>query len=357
MSREDRIPKKQVRKVLKTAHWISRHRKKKLPPVAREKLDQAAANLEEAWRGGDTREVRNRLKKLLGLLEGELARFRKSSAREWTESILFALAMVFLIRTFIVEPFKIPTGSMTPTLLGVKKVCPTCGAEGRYDQKTCPRDGTRLKLEHIGDKILVNKFIYGTKTPDRIPFTSILLPYFQLPALRQPRRGDIVVFHYPEEVAIDYVKRLVGLPGETIEIRGGKIIADGREVGTPEMEGIKYQNIDSFTGNSSGWWGLTGQRFTVPARGMVIPLDLNNRGYWEDLVRRDGGEVEVTNGTVYIDGKPRTSYTVSQDYYYVLGDNTGNSRDSRFWGFVPKKYLQGNVFFKYWPPRRWGIVR
>ncbi len=263
--------------------------------------------------------------------------------------------MVFLIRTFIVEPFKIPTGSMTPTLLGVKKFCPTCGAEGRYDQKICPYDGTRLKLEHIGDKILVNKFIYGTKTPDRIPFTAILLPYLQLPALRQPRRGDIVVFHYPEDVAIDYVKRLVGLPGETLEIRRGKILADGREVGTPEMEKIHYQNVGPFPGETPAW-GMAGQRFTVPARGMVIPLELENREYWEDIILRDGRQLEIAEGTVYIDGQPRTDYTVDQDYYYVLGDNTGNSRDSRYWGFVPERYLQGNVFFKYWPPRRWGTV-
>ncbi len=356
MNREERRLKKRIRKALKTARWISRHRKKKLASETRQRLNEAADGLARARREGSIREERNRLKKLDGLLEGELARYRKSAVREWTESILFALVMVFLIRTFIVEPFKIPTGSMTPTLLGVKKICPTCGAPGRHNQKNCPYDGTRLKLEHIGDKILVNKFIFGTKTPDRIPFTSILLPYLQLPALRQPRRGDVVVFHYPEDVSIDYVKRLVGLPGETIEIRGGKILADGREVGTPEMERIDYQNVGPFPGDTPAW-GQAGQRFTVPARGMVIPLDPEDRGYWEDLVRRDGRRLEIKDKTVWIDGQPRTSYTVEQDYYYVLGDNTGNSRDSRYWGFVPEKYLQGNVFFKYWPPRRWGTVR
>lgn len=356
MNREERKLKKQIRRALKTARWISRHRRKKLTAEVRTRLREAAANLEEARRGGDPRAERGRLKKLAGLLEGELARFRKSTFREWTESIIFALLMVFLIRTFIVEPFKIPTGSMTPTLLGVKKVCPTCGSEGRYNQKTCPYDGTRLKLEHIGDKILVNKFIYGAKTPDRVPFTSILLPYLQLPALREPRRGDIVVFHYPEDVAIDYVKRLVGLPGETIEIREEKIWADGREVATPEMKGVHYQNVD-FLPNNEPVWGMTGQRFTVPARGMEISLDPETRQHWEELVRHDGRRLEIKNGVVYVDGQPRSSYVLGQDYYYVLGDNSSNSRDSRYWGFVPEKFLQGNVVFKYWPPRRWGFVR
>lgn len=356
MNREERKLKKEIRKALKAGRWIARRRKKKLSPEAGERLNEAVARLKAARRQGDPREAKNRLKKLSGLLEGELTRFRKSAWREWTESILFALAMVFLIRTFLVEPFKIPTGSMTPTLLGVKKVCPTCGTEGRYNQKTCPYDGTRLKLEHIGDKILVNKFIYGAKTPDRIPFTAILLPYLQLPAFREPRRGDIVVFHYPEDVAVDYVKRLIGLPGETIEIREGRILADGREVATAEMAKIHYENAGPVP-NGSPAWGLPGQRFTVPARGMVIPLDPRNRASWEDLVRRDGKRLEIKDGVVYVDGHPRTSYTIGQDYYFVLGDNTTNSRDSRYWGFVPEKYLQGSVFFKYWPPRRWGMVR
>jgi len=356
MKREERRLRKQARKALKAARWIGRHRKKKLTPEARDKLRQAAAGLEQARRGGDIREERSRLKKLSGLLEGELARLKKSTFREWTESILFALIMVFLVRTFIVEPFKIPTGSMTPTLLGVKKVCPTCGAEGRYNQKTCPYDGSRLKLEHIGDKILVNKFIYGAKTPDRIPFTGILLPYLQLPALREPRRGDIVVFHYPEDVAIDYVKRLVGLPGETIEIREGRIWVDGREVDTPELAGIDYRNVDSLPPDRPAW-GRTGQRFTVPALGMQILLDPDRRRYWEHLLLHDGRKVEIENGTVLVDGRPRTTYTLEQDYYYVLGDNSSNSTDSRYWGFVPERFMQGNVFFKYWPPRRWGLVR
>ena len=82
-------------------------------------------------------------------------------------------------------------------------------------------DGASLRTARIGDRILVNKFIYGAKTPDRIPFTGILLPYLQLPALRSPRRGDIVVFHYPEDLKVDFVKRLAGLPGDTLEIRDG----------------------------------------------------------------------------------------------------------------------------------------
>ncbi len=355
MNREERKLRKGIRSALKSGSWILKHRKKKIFPDAREKLSEAIDRLKEAAKTGDQKEQRNRLKKLNALLEGDLTPFRKTTVREWTESILFALVMVFIIRGFIVQPFKIPTGSMSPTLLGVKKVCPTCGQEYRYDRKQCD-DGTPLVLEHIGDKILVNKFIYGAKTPDRIPFTSILLPYLQLPAIRQPRRGDIVVFHFPDDVSTDYVKRLVGLPGETIEIRDGKIIADGKDVSTPEMKKVYYTNGRPFEQRRI-LYGRPGQRFVVPAKGMVINLDPGTRMYWEDLIKLDGHEVEVDNGRILVDGVPRHSYTIEQNYYFVMGDNSSNSRDSRYWGFVPEKYMVGEVFFKYWPPRRWGFAR
>ncbi|MFH1038082.1 MAG: signal peptidase I [PVC group bacterium] len=352
MSREERKLRKETRAVLKSGRWILKRRKKKLSPDRREKLSEAIGRLETAAPNGDPKEIRSNAKKLSVLLTGDLAPFRKGAFREWAESILFALLMVFIIRTVIVQPFKIPTGSMQPTLLGVKKICPACGREYRYDRKTCD-DGTPLVLEHIGDKILVNKFIYGARTPDRIPYTSILLPYLQLPALRKPRRGDIVVFHYPEDVSIDYVKRLVGLPGETIEIRDGKIIADGKDVATPEMEKMYYTNGRPFEQIP---YGRPGQSFVVPAKGMVINLDPGTRESWQDLVRADGHGLEVTDGSVLIDEEPRRSYALEQNHYYVLGDNSTNSRDSRYWGFVPEKYLVGEVFFKYWPPRRWGFA-
>jgi len=122
------------------------------------------------------------------------------------------------------------------------------------------------------------------------------------------------------------------------------------------MEKVNYKNVDFLPGEEPAW-GMTGQRFTVPARGMEISLDPETQQYWADLVLHDGRRLEIDDEVVRVDGQPRTSYTLGQDYYFVLGDNSSNSRDSRYWGFVPEKFLQGNVFFKYWPPRRWGLVR
>ena len=355
MNRDIKKLRKSARGSVKAGRWIVKHRRKMLSASTIKILNETVLRLQDAIRSGDLKAGRSSLKKLNGLLEGKASGARKSKFREWTESIIFALIMVFVIRNFIVEPFKIPTGSMTPTLLGVKKVCPVCGRNYRYDVNTCSVDGTALEIEHVGDKILVTKFLYGARTPDRIPFTGILLPFLQFPAIRSPRRGDIVVFHFPEKLELDYVKRLVGLPGETIEIRGGRILADGRDVTTAEMAKVYYENI----GNSRSrehYYGQTDLPFTIPERGMVIPLEPDTRWYWSPLIERDGHVFKIENDLVLIDGSPRHSYTVEQNYYYVLGDNSSNSRDSRYWGFVPEKYLVGKVFFKYWPPRRWGFT-
>jgi|GEM_PF-93886 len=351
---ERRLP-KEIKSALKSGKWILKHRKKKLSSNARERLEQAIARLEVARESGSLKEKKNSLKKISSLLAEELAHLRKSKFREWTESILFALIMVFIIRSFIVQPFKIPTGSMTPTLFGVKKVCPVCGRNYRYDVNTCSVDGAGLEVEHVGDKILVTKFLYGARTPDRIPFTGILLPFLQLPAIRSPQRGDIVVFHFPEKLEMDYVKRLVGLPGETIEIRDGRIMADGKDATTSEMAKVYYENIGNRR-ESAHYYGEAGVPFTVPKRGMIIPLKEDTSWYWSPLIKMDGHDLNLENGTVIIDGSPMKTYTIEQDYYYVLGDNSRNSRDSRYWGFVPEKYLVGKVFFKYWPPRRWGFT-
>jgi len=348
MNRDIKKVKKAAHGSLKAARWITKHGKKKLSSATIESLNETVIKLQNALKFEDLKSCRSALNKLNGLLEGEASAARKSKFREWTESILFALIMVFIIRSFIVQPFKIPTGSMTPTLLGVKKVCPVCERDYRYDVNICSVDGSKLEVEHVGDKILVTKFLYGARTPDRIPFTGILLPFLQLPAIRSPQRGDIVVFHFPEKLEMDYVKRLVGQPGEIIEIRDGRILADGNDAMTPEMENIYYLNRGNF--------GRPGQTFTVPAQGMEIPLDPDTRIYWSDIITRDGHELKFEDGAIIIDGTARKKYIVEQDYYYVLGDNSANSKDSRYWGFVPDKYLVGKVFFKYWPPRRWGFT-
>jgi len=187
---------------------------------------------------------------------------KKTAIREWIESIVIAFILAMAIRTFVVQAFKIPTGSMRPTLLE-------------------------------GDIILVNKFIYGA----RIPFTNL-----RLPKLRRPQRGDVVVFIYPENPKKNYIKRLVASGKETVEIRGGTIYVDGRPLTEPSF-GMRYYY---------------------------------NKGDFEE----ENKKVVVPEGS-----------------YFVLGDNSSSSQDSRYWGFVPDKNMLGKAILIYWPFSRIRMIK
>lgn len=187
---------------------------------------------------------------------------KKAVIREWIESLIVAFLLAMVIRTFIVQAFKIPTGSMRPTLLE-------------------------------GDLILVNKFIYGAK----VPFTQK-----RLPALRDIKRGDVIVFIYPEDTKKDFIKRLVGLPGDEVEIRKGSIYINDLPLLDPVFNQRYYYNRGDF--------GVEGVKINVP-----------------------------------------------KDNYFVLGDNSASSKDSRYWGFVPKDNILGKALIIYWPPNRIRIIK
>jgi signal peptidase I len=186
--------------------------------------------------------------------------FKKSVVREYFESIVIAVILALFVRTWVVQAFKIPTGSMENNLL-------------------------------IGDHLLVNKFIFGP-TPLRIG--RALLP------VRPIHRGDIVVFKYPEEPDRDFIKRVIGLPGETIELKNKKVHVNGQPLDEPFVHFLTppsndYQEVTSFD------------------------------------VRERFGPV-----------------TVPADQYFVMGDNRDNSQDSRYWGFLPRSYVKGKALLIYW---------
>ncbi|MDO8525987.1 MAG: signal peptidase I [Candidatus Omnitrophota bacterium] len=187
----------------------------------------------------------------------------KLAIKEWTESIIVAVILALVIRMFVVQAFKIPSGSMIPTF-------------------------------HVGDRIFVNKFIYGAK----VPFLNM-----RLPALRQPARGDIIVFKAPDAPQKDFVKRLIAVGGDKVEIRDGRILINGNRLDEPSsIRAVYYYN--------AGDYGKEGQSVDVP-----------------------------------------------KDSYFAMGDNSASSRDSRYWGFVPKKNLLGKVIFIYWPLQRMKGIR
>jgi signal peptidase I len=180
----------------------------------------------------------------------------KSVVREYTEAIIIAVILALFIRSFIVQAFKIPSGSMLPTL-------------------------------QIGDHLLVNKFIYGVK----IPMTgTVLIPW------KNPERDDVVVFRFPKDRSIDYIKRVVGVAGDTIEVKNKQLYINGEAISN---------SFAHYTGNDI-------------MKASAGPRD-------------NMGPVKVPEGTIF-----------------VMGDNRDNSYDSRFWGFVDLNDVLGKAFILYW---------
>jgi len=255
-----------------------------------------------------------------------------------------AIAALFII-TFFIQNTRIPTGSMEDTIL-------------------------------VGDFILVNKFVYGPSFPKYIPFTEIELPYFTMDFLKfkDPKHGDIVVFEYPgnkeqlraderipglpipeEQIAmnVNYVKRCIGLPGDTVEVRDKVVFVNGKEFWIPPY--IKYLspyplpkdrvNTQIFPKGKS-WNEDNYGPLVIPKKGMQIKLNLENIEEWRTIIDREYAErvVQVKDGIISLKGKEISSYTFQKDYYFMMGDNRDDSADSRFWGFVPRDMIVGEAF-------------
>lgn len=186
------------------------------------------------------------------------AKFQKSTAREYFESIVIAVILALFVRTYVVQAFKIPTGSMEPNLL-------------------------------VGDHLLVNKFVFA---PAASGIERTLLP------MREVVRGDVVVFKFPEEPERDFIKRVIGLPGDTIEMRQRQLFVNGTQVQEP------YANYLFPTGEGD----------------------------------TDSYDVRARYGPV----------SVPPGHYFMMGDNRDNSQDSRYWGFLPAQYVKGRALTIYW---------
>ncbi len=211
---------------------------------------------------------------------------------EYAKSFFPVILIVFCIRSFIAEPFKIPSGSMIPTL-------------------------------QVGDFILVNKFTYGIRLP--IINKKII-------SLKNPARGDVMVFHYPENPSVDYIKRVVGLPGDVIEYREKHLTING-------VEQIQVADGDYNYVESALNFVHTERRIeTLGERNHLLLVN-------PDMPNVHLGSVSNFKGSencTYTDESVRC--TVPLDNYFMMGDNRDNSRDSRYWGFVPDHQIVGHAF-------------
>ena len=256
----------------------------------------------------------------------------KSKVREYTETLIITILVAFFLKTFVLEAFRIPTGSMKNTLL-------------------------------VGDFILVNKFIYGARTPKHIPFTDISIPHTTLPRLRGPGRGDVLVFEFTgkrDEIhpraMVNYVKRCVAVPGDTIEIISKDLYVNSWRF--PDPDGVRFEtavirakerpNSRIFPPHS----GFNEDNYgpiVVPKKGFVLSLSRDNIQQWKTFIEREGHTVQWgLKDEILIDGTMSDSYTVERDYYFVMGDNRDNSLDSRYWGFLPEENIVGQTILIYW---------
>lgn len=208
---------------------------------------------------------------------------------EYSAGLFPVVALVFVLRSFLFEPFKIPSGSMIPTLL-------------------------------VGDLILVNKFVYGI----RLPVVNL-----KIINITEPQRGDVMVFRFPRDPSVDYIKRVVGIPGDTIRYESGRVILNGELL--PLIDSGEFYD---------------GERLTFSSRFTEHIGDVNHG------VLVDVGKPGLIAPVADFSFRDQCAYTrlgvtckVPAGNYFVMGDNRDNSLDSRYWGFVPEQNIVGKAFF------------
>jgi len=238
----------------------------------------------------------------------------KKHSREWFEALVIAAIFATVLRVFVVESYRIPTGSMERTLLA-------------------------------GDFLFVNKYVYGPK----VPFTDI-----RLPGVDHVKRGDIIVFKFPKDRSLNYIKRCVAISGDTLEIHDQKLSINGKTSVLPEHaqfigervpagEG-DYMIFPQFSNFNKDNYGP----IRIPRKGDVIRMSATTFPLYSSLVADEGHDVSLMGREVFVDGAPVQQYTVKENYFFAMGDNRDNSLDSRFWGFLPEKDLLGQALMVYW---------
>jgi signal peptidase I len=223
----------------------------------------------------------------------------KSPIREFSEQALITVIMALFLMTFIAQAVAVPTGSMQNTI-------------------------------NIGDHLFVNKFIFGKPTP----VLGRLLP------TREIRRGDIIVFKLPEDAKINYVKRVIGLPGDTVQVKGHRVFVNGQEL--PEERALVKGLGDS------------DPELTV-VRVEPKPPGAWYRVFYDEERFSDGEDFEINHGVKYGVVEP---VKVPEGKYFVMGDSRDNSQDSRYWGFVPRENIFARALYVHlsFDPRANGLL-
>jgi signal peptidase I len=315
-------------------------------------LETVTSDVEKALGAKDLQTVRVHLPVLDAIVDEVVVREKKSTSRDYVESIGAAVLIALALRAFVIEAFKIPSSSMYPTL-------------------------------EIGDHIFVNKFIYGI----RIPWTTT--KFFQF---RGPDRGEVIVFIYPCDPDRDYIKRVIALAGDTVEVRCNIVYVNGKPYVSKLVEGDTCHYDDTPEGGTewvrracsrydeqigaihhqtfhdperplrdqriAAGTQTTGDARDFPTRGSSPPTCANSedaaKGFDADQVRgkivstKSSGEASVC--------EPQLHYVVPPGHVFVMGDNRNNSNDSRIWGSVPIQNIKGKALFIWLSYSTWSVT-
>ncbi|MBX7148354.1 signal peptidase I [bacterium] len=224
---------------------------------------------------------------------------KKNIIREYAEALITAVLLAFVIRSFIIEPYKIPSKSMVPTLL-------------------------------VGDHIFVNKFVYGL----RIPGTEKWIAKFS-----EPKRGEVIVFIYPEDKSLDFIKRVVGLPGDHIRVHDGVLYINDQKIASVDLNitGVDPDDHRKLIVSDA-------ESLQAPDVLKKVPF---SRGYENYQVKIEDmmGYQHLIQRSRLMPNDTEVDLVVPENHFFVMGDNRDQSADSRVWGFVPRENLKGKALF------------
>ena len=262
-------------------------------------------------------------------------RSKKNSA---FRGLLHIIVSVLILRATVIEAYNVPTGSMETTI-------------------------------KVGDFILGNKFVYGIRTPDwiGIPWTNIgfSVPYYRFPGFDEPKTGDVVIFRYPNDKwpadqigpldpSLNYIKRCIAGPGQTLEIRDKDVYVDGQLFPLPEHGRASKLNMyaESYHERAIFPRGMGNRDYFgplhIPAAGDTLVYERDNPDLMVNVISLEGHAVlPGISGQLKIDGVSTDHYVCEQNHYFMMGDNRDNSYDSRYWGLVPESNIIGEAIMTY----------
>jgi len=239
--------------------------------------------------------------------------------KSWIKLILAIFFIVFLLRFFALDFFRIPSDSMENSLMA-------------------------------GDYVVVSKMHYYIGFPGKIPFINSRLCFKPRWWIRGVKRGDVIACEYPVHLNNStktraIVKRVAGLPGDSIRIIKDLVLVNGinfPDFSSSVIYGSGQKQIPDTIGKPDS------REILVPKEGMKVRLNAQNIDQWAEVIEREGNILKIQNNIVYLNGMPASEYRFRNNYYYILGDNRDNSSDSRHWGLLPEENIIGKPIIVYW---------